>query len=1470
MISMNSKFVSAAAVAAASPAAPTVRPANCADALISAANLLLTDLERGVAIDARVLRAAMNPSFGASDAEGAWDWKTAYEACEAAQVLFVRKFGPSMRERAASPSRFLAMLTKLAALVPSHTRRSEESQALQQFSTPIGLGFVAGTAAAITPADVVLEPSAGTGLLAIHAELAGGSLVLNEIADTRADLLDRLFPAVSVTRHDAAHIHDHLDSAIRPSVVLMNPPFSVAAHVDGRVADAALRHISSALARLADGGRLVAITGASLSSDNPAWRDGFVRLQDRGRVVFSAAVDGRVYARHGTTTETRLTVIDRVPADDPATFPASLGMAGDTATLLDLVTRLVPPRAALAMPPTTARATTAVTRKTLRPGLVPNARSQCISAAKNIEPAGVELTYETVDWKPAQSGRITDALYEEYALQSIRVPGSQAHPTRLVQSAAMASVAPPKPAYRPDLPSNLVSDGLLSDAQLESVSYAGEAHSGYLAGSWTVDDTFDVVSAAADDAENAVRFRRGWFLGDGTGAGKGRQVAGILLDNWLKGRRRALWVSKSDKLIEDAQRDWSALGLERLLITPLARFRQGTPIRLDQGLLFTTYATLRSDAREERVSRVQQIVDWLGRDFDGVIVFDESHAMQNAAGAKGERSEQAPSQQGRAGLRLQHALPDARVLYVSATGATTVHNLAYAQRLGLWGGADFPFATRAEFVEAIEAGGVAAMEVLARDLKALGLYAARSLSYEGIEYELVEHQLTPEQVCIYDAYAGAFQVIHNNLNAALQAANVAGEKGTLNSQAKSAARSAFESAKQRFFNHLITAMKTPALIAAVEHDLKAGHAAVIQIVSTGEALMERRLAEIPTEEWGDVQVDITPREYVLDYLAHGFPTQLFEPFTDGEGNLSSRPVYRDGQPVQCRDAVERRDRLIEQLGSLAPVQGALDQIVQRFGTDMVAEVTGRSRRIVRKRGQDGTDRFAVEARAGSANLAEAQAFMDDEKRILVFSDAGGTGRSYHADLTAKNQRLRVHYLLEAGWKADTAIQGLGRSNRTNQAQPPLFRPIATDVKAEKRFLSTIARRLDTLGAITKGQRQTGGQGLFRADDNLESVYGRVALRRLYGLLYGGKIEGCSFQAFEDATGLRLTDSDGSLREDLPPITTFLNRLLALTIDMQNTLFGVFDDLLRTRIEGAIGSGTYDIGVETLTAESLKVTDRRTLYVHPQSGAETQVFTIARRDCNRPFTLAEALDVANDPRARLLVNAQSGRAAVQVPAPRLMLDDGEVECRVRLLRPMERPAIPLSALTGSHWQESDRADFARAWEAEIAAIPEFTDSSLHIVTGLLLPIWRRLPNDSMRVYRLQTDSACPRACQAQDPGGERIIGRLVSPAWVAQAVESEAPALDPADAFVAVLDGRTILHLQDRLEVRRVKVMRDFRIEVSGFSDGMVDRLKALGLVSEIIAWKLRMFVPVGADGPTILGTLMERYPLVRIAERPAA
>src|SRR5258707_1062631 len=164
--------------------------------------------------------------------------------------------------------------------------------------------------------------------------------------------------------------------------------------VAGRVPAAAWLRFSWGLARLAAGGRLVAITGGSLSPDNPSWRDGFVRLQERGGVVFSAGFDGRVYARHGTTTETRLTIIDRIPADDPTAFPASPGTAGDTATLLDWVTRYVPPRPPVTGASAIASAIGPTTRKTLRPQPLPNTRSQRSSAANNIEPPGVELPYE--------------------------------------------------------------------------------------------------------------------------------------------------------------------------------------------------------------------------------------------------------------------------------------------------------------------------------------------------------------------------------------------------------------------------------------------------------------------------------------------------------------------------------------------------------------------------------------------------------------------------------------------------------------------------------------------------------------------------------------------------------------------------------------------------------------------------------------------------------------------------------------------------------------------------------------------------------------------------------------------------------------------------------------------------------------------------------------------------------------------
>ena len=151
-----------------SPAAPSPAPASVA--IAQAAQQLLPHLERGQRIDAAILRAAMETAFGASDASGAWDWRRPTTPARRRPSCSCANTARRYSAKPASPAAVLPMLAKIAGLLPTHTRRSEESQTFQQFSTPIPLGLAASIAAAITPADIVLEPSAGTGLLAIFAE----------------------------------------------------------------------------------------------------------------------------------------------------------------------------------------------------------------------------------------------------------------------------------------------------------------------------------------------------------------------------------------------------------------------------------------------------------------------------------------------------------------------------------------------------------------------------------------------------------------------------------------------------------------------------------------------------------------------------------------------------------------------------------------------------------------------------------------------------------------------------------------------------------------------------------------------------------------------------------------------------------------------------------------------------------------------------------------------------------------------------------------------------------------------------------------------------------------------------------------------------------------------------------------------------------------------------------------------------
>ncbi len=1056
---------------------------------------------------------------------------------------------------------------------------------------------------------------------------------------------------------------------------------------------------------------------------------------------------------------------------------------------------------------------------------------------------------------------LTDAIFEGYSPQRLKVEGAKPHPGPLVQSSAMASVVPPAPTYTPNLPAETIEKGLLSLAQIEAVVYAGQAHEQTL----------------------PTGERRGFFIGDGTGVGKGREISGILLDNLRQGRKKAVWVSEKPGLLDDAKRDFKGVGGDEKLIFGQAKTKAAAAIP-GTGILFTTYSTLRSGAKGQDKgdaaskgsgkSRLDQLVQWLGEDFDGVIAFDEAHNAGNAIAIKGKRGKIKPSEQAKAVVELQKRLPNARVVYVSATGATEVSNLSFATRLGLWG-LGTPFASVETFISQMASGGLANMELVARDMKQMGMYLARSLSFDGVSYSRLEHELTDIQRDIYDRLCDAWQVVLNNFEQALE---LTGAKSAETGKAKnpaavSAARSAFWGTQQRFFNQVITAMQMPAVLEQMERDVADGKALVLQLVNTNEAAQERALAKKKdaAEEDGELEdLDLTPRDSLMQMVQKAFPVVQMQEETDAEGNKHMVPVFdSEGKPVMNRKAEKMRDSLLDDLANIRVPDGPLEMVLNHFGPDAVAEVTGRSRRVVRREGQDGQLRPVIENRGALAARADADAFMADKKKILIFSDAGGTGYSFHADRTKINQRKRAHYLIQPGWRANKAVQGFGRSHRTNQASAPHYYLASTNIPAHKRFLSSIARRLDQLGALTKGQRDTASQGMFDEKDNLESIYAEQAVKRLMVEGLNGSVPG--FMEILEQMGLTdiVNPETGQIAEDkIPSISKFLNRMLSLKLDTQVLAFDAFMSRMEQQIEMAAERGELDAGMQTIKAIASEVVQDEVIFTDPRTKAQTNFIELKLTVPNKFYDFPKS---RNYPDPEWMVNKTSGRVYLRVTSGDETLPSGEIVPRYQLRGTsgsQSKRHAELFSRTGdlAHYNVITEDKAGALWAKENAERPATVNQTTYLITGAVLPIWDRLDagGGSIDVVRTQTVD------------GRRLLGRQIKPSHVKEIrkrfdISSAAAKMSPADAMKAILQGQ-IAELSNGWKLQRAKVSDELRIELSAgyVSAPIATELVNIGLLRERIDWKDRFFVPVGATGVPVLEKLLSNRPMVDLVDPNAS
>jgi len=317
-----------------------------------------------------------------------------------------------------------------------------------------------------------------------------------------------------------------------------------------------------------------------------------------------------------------------------------------------------------------------------------------------------------------------EITYTSYKPQKLKF--GMDHPDPVVENSTLSAVEPPEVEYNLAMPADILALGKLSNLQLEAIVYGCQRHLIDL----PMKEEPDYVFGEAV-VEKPVR--AGFLLGDGAGEsfnicvlsamttvyhyyhvfshllhhrrnslsagmGKGRTLAGFVVENLARGRKKHVWISVSSDLYEDAKRDLRDLGLGSYADThcynlgklPYGDLCESHP----EGVMFATYSTLISKNRQKQ-TRLDQLIEWCGgEDFEGLIMLDECHKAKtielDADGnpktvGKGSEKREKSSQTAKNVVTLQQALPRARVAYCSATSVRHPKNLGFVHRLALWG-----------------------------------------------------------------------------------------------------------------------------------------------------------------------------------------------------------------------------------------------------------------------------------------------------------------------------------------------------------------------------------------------------------------------------------------------------------------------------------------------------------------------------------------------------------------------------------------------------------------------------------------------------------------------------------------------------------------------------------------------------------------------------------------------------------------
>ena len=668
---------------------------------------------------------------------------------------------------------------------------------------------------------------------------------------------------------------------------------------------------------------------------------------------------------------------------------------------------------------------------------------------------------------------------------------------------------------------------------------------------------------------------------------------------------------------------------------------------------------------------------------------------------------------------------------------------------------------------------------------------------------------------------------------------------------------------QRCFRNLITAFKVPTIIREIEAALANQQSVVVSITGTGEAQTKKQISRALDEEEAIDDLDFSPRETLSRLVENCFPTKVFQEDTDGNsGNVVYVPVLdENGNHLESRAALELKRELLDRLSVLEIPEHPLDQLVNYFGTENVAEMTGRKKRLIKTL----SGRFEYRARQIPGvpnrliNLHEKNCFQNKDKRIAIMSEVASTGDSFHASQTVRNQERRLHIAAELKWSADKQVQDFGRTHRTGQVAPPIYLLVFTELGGEKRFSATIARRLGNMGALTKGDRRAEKAGNLDKY-NLESNAGRAALNVVFTRILGGE----QIIGLEDARtalidmGL-LKDSsngDGISPSERTNIPRFLNRLLSLEVTRQNALFDYFYQTFLETIEHLKSKGKIDDGMEDLKALSVRFAESpQVLFRDSLTGANTIYHKLEITVPTRPAPFEE---ISSFDGVYFYENRTDGEfIAVRPTLAHTDPETGERYQMVSVSKPSGYNLIYIrESELDSRYKIVPKSRAQDWWQSEQEKLAPTEQKTIHLLSGALLPIWKtlkKLQQNGLNIVRTTTDD------------GTRLVGVSIAAATVNEIRRTFGiwkNAAGTAEEIIrAVRDEHEIIELLGEIKVRQTRFQGNRVIEVCPGTFEQIRELRETALINIIQNSRSRFFLPEDEKRATeTLEKVLKQYP----------